>query len=899
MAATKTNAATRIGTALLYMAASIACAQNYRISTVVGGVLPLGPMPALEVSVGHVSGVATDRSGNVYFSSARGCVFQLDSNRSLRRVAGTCRTGFSGDGGPAVEAQLSWPKGLALGTNGNLYIADNLGCRIRKVAKDGTITTLAGTGTCSPSSDDGGPATSATLNYPGAIAVDPSGSIYVAEYNRVRRFSPGGTITTVVAGLSGSLAFDSAGSLYIASGSQIFKAIGNGGVTAIAGKAYTAGDTGDGGPALNATFDGIIGLAINPAGDLIIADGTVRRISPDGIVHTIAGTASCGVADLYRAWAGGVGAVAVDPSDNIYVGVILGDVLRKITPAGIVADVAGSDHPAYVGDGGPAMEAQLSKPQDVAVDAAGNLYVADYGNSRVRKVSPAGVITTIAGNGTSGFSGDGGPATSARLGGPVALAIDSAGSLFISEYLNNRVRKVNPDGIISTAAGTDLCCDLGDGGPATNAFVPMPHGIAVDSAGNLYIAEWPDSRIRRVTPEGTISTIAGNGARGLSGDGGPATDSQLNLPWGVAADGTGNVYVADNQNSRLRKISPDGIITTIAGGAISPGINLGTPQGITLDSAGNIFASGGWRVSPGGKVSALVFYSAAGQQVLAGGIGITVDTHGNLFLVGGDQVQKLEPMASPLSIDAIANGASGLVGALAPGEMVVIYVEGFGPHELTMFQPGSSVVATTLAGTQVFFNGMAGPIVYTSDSQICAIVPYGAGNGPVIRSGVSTGADPDTPPVAVAVEYQGRRSSASVLALASFSPGVFTLNSSGRGPAVAYNEDGSLNSPSSPAVPGSVIMFYATGEGLTNPPGVDGQLGAAPPPQPLAAVSVTIGGKPATIRYAGGVPGQVAGLMQVKAVVPEGIPADGSVPLILTVGTASSQAGVTVSFAGN
>ena len=897
------NAATTAGTALLYVAASIASAQNYRVSTVVGGVQPLGPMPALDVSVGHVSGVATDRAGNVYFSSARSCVFQLDSSGSLRRVAGTCHAGFSGDGGPATGAQVSWPKGLALDTNGNLYIADNLGCRIRKVTKDGIITTIAGTGACNLSPDDGSPATSATLNNPNAIAVAPSGSIYVAEYSRIRKFSPGGAITTVVGGLSGSLAFDFAGSLYVASGSQIFKATADGGVTTVAGRANTIGDTGDGGPALNATFDSIVGMAINPAGDLIIADGTIRRISPDGIVHTIASAASCDVASLYRAWAGGVGEVAVDPSGNIYVGVLLGDVLRRITPAGIVGDVAGTDHPGYVGDGGPAMEAQLSTPQDVAVDAAGNLYIADYGNSRVRKVSPAGVITTVAGNGTAGFSGDGGPATSAQLGGPTALAIDSAGNLFVSEYLNNRVRKVNPDGIISTAAGTDRCCDLGDGGPATNAFVPMPHGIAVDSAGNLYIAEWPDSRIRKVTPEGNISTIAGNGTRGLSGDGGPATDAQLNCPWGVAVDGNGDVFVADNQNSRLRKISPDGIITTIAGGATSPGLNLGTPQGITLDLAGDVFAAAGWRVSPGGKVSAPFFYNAAGQQVFAGGIGITADSHGNLFIVGGDQVQKLEPMASPVSIDAVTNAASGLAGALAPGEMVVIYVAGFGPHELTTFQPGSSVVATTLAGTQVFFDGMAAPIVYTSDSQVCAIVPYAIGSGPVLgrfltRAG-SAGSDPGTPSAAVEVEYQGQQSNSSVLALASSSPGVFTLSSNGRGPAVALNEDGSLNSAPSPAAPGSLITFYATGEGLTNPPGVDGRLGAGSPPQPIAAVNVTIGGKSATIRYAGGVPGQVAGLMEVKVVVPAGIPPDGSVPLILTVGAVSSRAGVTVALAGN
>lgn len=281
----------------------------------------------------------------------------------------------------------------------------------------------------------------------------------------------------------------------------------------------------------------------------------------------------------------------------------------------------------------------------MAIDASGNIYIADYGNSRVRKVSPAGVITTVAGNGAPGFSGDGGPATSARLGGPDGLAIDSAGNLFISEYLNNRVRKVTADGTISTIAGSDLCCDFGDGGPAIGAIVSMPHGIALDSAGNLYITEWPDSRIRKVTPAGTIKTVAGNGTRGFGGDGGPATEALLNLPWGVTVDGNGNIYVADEQNLRIRKVSSDGIITTIVGGPVSPGFYGGDP-GIALDSAGNLFTSGGLRVSTSGALSWITALSVDRRSVSLNGVAITVDSRGDLFLVNGDQVLKLQPMVS-------------------------------------------------------------------------------------------------------------------------------------------------------------------------------------------------------------------------------------------------------------
>jgi uncharacterized protein (TIGR03437 family) len=505
------------------------------------------------------------------------------------------------------------------------------------------------------------------------------------------------------------------------------------------------------------------------------------------------------------------------------------------------------------------------------------------------------MITTIAGDGASGFSGDGGLATSARLGGPAALAISSDGDLFISEYLNNRVRKVTPDGIINTVAGSDLCCDLGDGGPANKAIVPMPHGVALDLAENLYVAEWPDSRIRKVTPDGMISTVAGNGTRGFSGDGGLATEAQLNDPWGVTVDGNGNIYIADNQNLRIRKVSPDGIITTVAGGPVSPGFNIGTPTGIALDAAGNLFSSSAWKISPDGKMSLLGIYSADGHQAFAGGVAIAVDSKGNLFLVSGDQILKLEPIPSPASIDGVVNSASGRVRAVAPGEIVLVYIDGFGPQEATTSEPGSSIVPTTLAGTRVFFNGRPAPILYTSATQISAIVPYDVGNTPVtVRPGDSA------PPVLAAlvqVAYQSQQSDLSLVALMATSPGIFTVNANGQGPAVAYNEDGFLNSMASPARPGSLVTFYATGEGKTVPPGVDGKLGTPQIPRPVADVSVTIGGKSAAVRYAGGAPGQPAGLMQITAAVPEDV--GNSAPLVLTVGDASSQTGVTIAIAEN
>jgi uncharacterized protein (TIGR03437 family) len=637
-------------------------------------------------------------------------------------------------------------------------------------------------------------------------------------------------------------------------------------------------------------------MAFDPGGNLIIGDGTIRSISTKGIIRTIASFECCRVGQIYNPWQYGTGQIAVDLSGNIYAGLIYGNLLRRITPAGAVSDAAGNNQGSFTGDGGPSASGVLSLAEDVAVDGAGNVFIADFGASRVRKIAVDGTITTVAGNGISGFSGDGGPATRAQLAGPAGLAVDRSGNLFISEYLNNRVRKVGLEGTITTVAGFSGCCALGDGGPATQAFIPLPHGIAVDAQENLYITEWPDSRIRKVTPDGIITTIAGTGTRGFSGDGGPATAAQLDSPWGIAIDVAGNLYIADNQNLRLRKISTDGTITSVTTSAP----NLGNPEGITVDSAANIFTSRGLKIAPDGKVTSISAVSAAGQQFYLGGSGVAADAAGNLFVVTGRAVLKLEPVAIPPPlppIQGIVSAASGLQGTFAAGEIVVIYVSGFGPANVTTPPPGSTSVPTSLAGTRVFFNGIAAPILYTGSTQICAIVPYNFLF--LVSPGNTNPTAPKTFPVAVQVVYGNLQTATLSVTITNASPGVFTLSQNGAGPAAALNQDGSINGRANPAAPGTTIVFFATGEGQTAPAGVDGKLAVAPYPQPLASVGVTIGGLPATVLYAGGAPGEVAGVMQVNAVVPPGLTANSAAALQLNIGSAVSQTGVTVAVSGN
>ena len=268
----------------------------------------------------------------------------------------------------------------------------------------------------------------------------------------------------------------------------------------------------------------------------------------------------------------------MDGAGNFFIADRFGRRIRKVDGAGILTTVAGTGARGFSGDGGPATDAALNSTNGVAVDGAGNLFIADSGNNRIRKVDGAGIITTVAGGGGRGFSGDGGPATAAALRFPLGVAVDGAGNLFIADSSNNRIRKVDGAGIITTVAGTGAFgfsggrtghgCSFGlprgrgggwsrqsgDGGPATDAALGFPEGVAVDGAGNLFIANASSRRIRKVDGAGTITTVAGTGAFGFSGDGGPATAAALASPIGVAVDGAGNLFIADEDNRRIRAV---------------------------------------------------------------------------------------------------------------------------------------------------------------------------------------------------------------------------------------------------------------------------------------------------------------------------------------------------------
>ena len=320
------------------------------------------------------------------------------------------------------------------------------------------------------------------------------------------------------------------------------------------------------------------------------------------VITTIAGNGSGGysgdggpatAAEIYQPIT-----VDVDRLGNIYMSDFLNCVVRKISPAGVITTFAGTGSAGYSGDGGPATAAGLNRPDGIATDGAGNVYITDLGNNCIRKVDASGTITTIVGNGTLGYSGDGGPATAAELYSPSDVILDGSGNIYISDCYNNVIRKVNPSGIITTFAGNDTAGYSGDGGPASAAELSFPGGLDIDSIGNIFIADFGNNRIRKINTSGVITTVAGNGTAGFSGDGGPAIDAELSGPIDVAVDKAGNLFFADFNNSVIRKVNLSGIITTFAGndtagysgdGGFATAAELYNADDLAVDAAGNLY----------------------------------------------------------------------------------------------------------------------------------------------------------------------------------------------------------------------------------------------------------------------------------------------------------------------
>ena len=624
---------------------------------------------ASQAQLNSPYGLAADRFGNLFIADL--------GNRRVRRVSpdgrittvaggGAITADPSSEGSAATVLDLRAPRNVAADFDGGFFISDFEANFVYRVTQAGVLQIFAGNGARTGLAPDGASARAAALPAPAGIAVDADGSVLIADTRngRVRRVTRGvlATVNAAKAGTVLGLAADAFGNLYFAGTAGCLKAVKGGGelffpgpvrdvaadpraaffhfseaagqirrVTAAGAFSLAAGVGrygffGDGGQAASAQFNRVPSVALGPSGELYITDQMnqrVRRVSkPDGNVWTLAGSGACdqrtGILAESAALEAGLCAplgIAAAPTGEVFIADAGNHRIWRVTPAGRIAPVAGSGEAGFAGDGSPAVLAQLNGPTAVLADGYGNLYIADSGNHRIRRVNPAGFIQTIAGSGVrGGFAGDSGPAVFALLNDPRGMALDNQSNLLIADSQNNRIRKLAlATGVITTAL---------DGGLA------FPRGVAVDPGGNLIVADTGNHRILKTDADGAATNIAGAFRPGFSGDGGPALSALLQYPNAVAVTAAGEIYVADYFNDRVRLLAP-----TLAPAAI-------TAPALSAVNAAS-FAEG--PIAPGQIVSLFGAGLAAGQR-----LGPQVDKSGRVASALGGIEVRFDGLPAPL-----------------------------------------------------------------------------------------------------------------------------------------------------------------------------------------------------------------------------------------------------------
>lgn len=867
-----------------YTISSIATSFIYTVAGTDGNGYSGDGSLATRALLNGPSEAIADPAGNLYISDTGNNVVRKVAAATgiITTIAGNSLAGYSGDDGPATSAELDGPASLALDKAGNLYIADENNCVIRKVtAAIGVITTYAGNGSCSTVLGDNGPATSAGLEYPTGLAVDVSGNLYISDaYNyRVRKVAAAtGTITTIAGGGTEStvgfngnggaatsafmnepegLTLDGAGDLFIADAIDNVVLEVNATtqvISIVAGNGYGAygsgGYTGDGGPATSAELYYPEAVAVDSADNLYISDnynGVIREVNwSNHVINTWAGHGNCYSYAL--SGDGGPatdatlcypGAISFDGAGNLYV-TGPGSSVHEITalasppttttaspvfsptggtfavpqtvtltdatpgaeiyltydgtqpttysdeyrdpirvngavtltaiavapgylpsaptavtytisapPPAIVSTVAGNGSTQTATAGALAMSTALGNVEDVAIDKAGNLYIPDFGNNVVWQVSAtSGIASVVAGTLDSpGWSGNGGPATSAQLYQPTRVALDNAGNLYISDTGNRQVRQVNmATGIISAYAGDYYTTTLGDGGPAVSAALSYPQGLAFDGQNNLYIADTGDHRVRMVpASSGIITTFAGGAAYNAPlGDGGPAASARLWDPIALTLDRQGNLYIAESGEARVRKVEAStGIITTLAGngdrGTSGDGLPATQaevdPGGIAIDSAGDFYIADGpvvRELAAGSNVLTTVvgngYYGFSGEGLsatlatLCSPQGLAFDGSGNLLVADwcNDRIRKVtfqNTTATPVF--------SPIAGTYAGAQPVSISDE----------TPNAVICYTTDGSTPTAGSALYNGAITVSSTQTLKAIAYASGRTP---SGVAT-----------------------------------------------------------------------------------------------------------------------------------------------------------------
>ncbi len=881
-------------------------------------------------------GLAVDSSGNLYiadYSNDRVRKVTISTN-IITTVAGSGQTGYSGDNGPATSATLDGPRGVAVDSNNNIYIADFYNNAIRRVTStDGRINSYAGNGDLDLYGDNGA-ADKAAVPLPETIAIDPTGTqLYILQVGIIRAVNLqsnvistlGGSLDVGFKGDGGPVAgamfaapldihFAPNGDVYIADTSNYrVRKIAGGVVTTVAGS-----DVKDNQAATSAYLNAPTSVGVSANGDLIISDTynqRVRRVGSDGKIVTISGD---GIPGSTAARVSLPAGVAFDQQGLLMFCDSGNDRIRTISPTGGISTYAGG-RTGFAGDGGLASAAQFDMPNDIKFDAAGNLYIADSANGRVRKVdAKTGIISTIGGNGRTGLSGIGGPATSAPMT-PVTITPDAAGNVYVADTPNHRILKIEAaTGNVVLVAGTGGRGFSGDGGDAKSAKLALPGCARLDAAGNLYICDTGNAAVRKVTPSGIITTIAGNGNYQFDKDSGAALSVAL-VPVDAWVTANGQIYLADIINNRVRKLTPQ----TAAAMVITAGNN----------QKGN----------PGAQI-ALTVKVADSAAVAVAGIPVTFAvTTGAATLSASTATTAADGTASvtttlgatagPVTVTASASGVASVSFSLTVNQVITILeplinqggVLGAGlstPAQRTVAvngiasvfgsnfaPPGTAVqvgdgdlvngkVPTTLAGACVTVGGVKAPIFLVYPGQINFQIPTVTAGPAAVQVTSSCG---------LANELKSNTDSITVQASA---PEFFYLkpNTGGRNPIAARDAvSGAVigaadlfpGGGTAPAQPGEYVALYATSFGATNPAINPGDI----PPAGLAKVTgslkLTFGGRTiadAGILYAGIAPG-FPGLYQLNFQVPTDMP-EGDQAVVLTIGGASSPLGPFITVKG-